>query len=280
MTGSEAMWIKLGSALGAVLLCAPIASAQQETSNIVDTTTLRVCSDPANMPLSSTAGAGFENKIAELIATELKIPVSYTWFPMATGFVRQTLAAGRCDVIMGYVQGDELVQNTNHYYRSSYVIVYKKGGSLDGLVDLNDERLKGKAIGVIAGSPPSDTLAKNGLMGNVRPYALMVDRRFDSPSEQMVKDLEKGDIEAGILWGPIGGYYAKKAGSPMTVQPLVKETKGPRQIYRITFGVRPHDQEWKRKLNGLIAKNQTKINAILLEYGVPLLDEQDALITQ
>ncbi len=274
------MWNKLFAVTGALLICASAATAQQETSNIVDRTTLRVCSDPANMPFSNTAGEGFENKIAELIAKDLNVPVAYTWYPMATGFVRQTLRAGRCDIIIGYAQGDELVQNTNHYYRSAWAIVFKKGVGLDGLANLDDERLKGKKIGIVAGSPPADVLASNGLIGNSRPYPLVVDRRFESPSEKMVQDLEKGEIDAGILWGPIGGYYAKRSATPMTVQPLVKETKGPREAYRITFGVRPNDQEWKRELNTLIKKNQAQINAILLEYGVPLLDEQDALITQ
>ncbi len=274
------MWNKLFAASGALLICASAATAQQETSNIVDRTTLRVCSDPASMPFSNTAGEGFENKIAELVAKEMNIPVSYTWFPMATGFVRQTLRAGRCDIIIGYAQGDELVQNTNHYYRSAWTIVFRKGAGLDDLVNLDDQRLKGKKIGVIAGTPPADVLAANGLLGNARPYALVVDRRYESPSEQMVKDIERGEIDAGILWGPIGGYYAKRSGTPMSVQPLVKETKGPREAYRITFGVRPHDQEWKRELNKLIPRIQPRINAILLEYGVPLLDEQDMLITQ
>jgi quinoprotein dehydrogenase-associated probable ABC transporter substrate-binding protein len=269
----------LAAAFAVFTVAAP-AHAQRETSTIVDKTTLRVCSDPANMPFSNTAGEGFENKIAELIAQELGVPVSYTWYPQATGFVRRTLREGRCDIIIGYAQGDELVQNTNHYYRSAWAIVYKKGSGLDGLINLDDERLKGKKIGVIAGAPPADVLAENGLIGSARPYALVVDRRFDSPSEQMVKHIESGELDAGILWGPIGGYYAKKSSAPMVVTPLVKETKGPRSAYRITLGVRPQDQDWKRELNRLLAKNQARINAILLEYGVPLLDEQDALITQ
>ncbi|MDX2265863.1 MAG: substrate-binding domain-containing protein [Hyphomicrobiales bacterium] len=274
------MILKYLCVAAAAITTASSAMAQTETSNIVDTTTLRVCADPANMPFSNMAGEGFENKIAELVAAELKIPVAYTWFPMATGFVRQTLRAGRCDIIIGFAQGDELVQNTNHYYRSAWVIVYKTGSGLDGLVNLNDERLQGKKLGIIAGAPPGDVLAVNGLIGNARPYALMVDRRYESPSEQMVKDIESGAIDAGILWGPIGGYYAKKSATPMTVTPLVKETKGARQAYRITFGVRPHDQEWKRDLNRLITRKQNDIHKILLDYGVPLLDENDQLITK
>jgi hypothetical protein len=50
--------------------------------------------------------------------------------------------------------------------------------------------------------------------------------------------------------------------------------------YRITFGVRPLDDDWKRELNALIAKLQGQFDAVLLDYGVPLLDEQNNLITE
>jgi quinoprotein dehydrogenase-associated probable ABC transporter substrate-binding protein len=268
------MSIRLFAAVAVMLSCIPAAVAQTEASN-VDTTQLRVCADPANLPFSNTKEEGFENKIADLIGKELGIPVTYMWYPQATGFVRNTLMAGKCDIITGFAQGDELVQNTNAYYRSAWSIVFKPGKGLDGLVNLNDERLKDKRIGLIANAPPGNVMADNGLMGKARPYHLMVDRRYESPSEQMVKDLVAGEIDAGILWGPIAGFYAKRIDPSLVILPLVKETKGPRQAYRITFGVRQRDQEWKRKLNGLIEKNQSKINEILLSYGVPLLDEQD-----
>jgi quinoprotein dehydrogenase-associated probable ABC transporter substrate-binding protein len=268
------MSLRLFAAVSMMLSCIPAALAQTEASN-VDTTQLRVCADPANLPFSNTKGEGFENKIADLIGKELGIPVTYAWYPQATGFVRNTLSAGKCDVILGFAQGDDIVQNTNAYYRSAWSIVYKPGTGLDGLENLNDERLKDKHIGLIANAPPGNVMAENGLMGKARPYHLVVDRRFESPSEQMVKDIVAGEIDAGILWGPIAGYYAKQIDPALVILPLVKETKGPREAYRITFGVRQRDQDWKRKLNALIEKNQDKINEILASYGVPLLDEQD-----
>ncbi len=276
------MLFRLFAAFGAFLIGAGTASAQTEPApNLVDPAHFRVCADPAAMPFSNEKGEGFENKIAELIAKDLGLPLVYTWFPMATGFVRNTLNAGKCDVIMGYGQGAEMVQSTNHYYRSSSVLIFKPGNGLDGIINLDDPRLQDKRIGIIAGTPAADILVANHLMGKAKPYSFVVDSRFESPGQQMVKDIVSGEIDAGILWGPIGGYYAKQANThpPLTVVPLVKETKGPRQAYRITFGVRPHDQDWKRKLNQLIAKNQDKINQILLAYGVPLLDENDQLIT-
>ena len=261
-------------------LVAPLQAAYAQRIDLVNRTALRVCADPANMPFSNDKGEGFENKIAEIIAAELKLPVENTWFPQATGFIRQTLFAKRCDVVMGYVQGDELVLNTNHYYRSTYALVLRKGAGLDGVDSLADPRLKGRHLGVIAGTPPASVMAQLGLIGNAKPYPLMVDRRYESPGERMIADVQSREIDAGILWGPIAGYFAPKANSELTVVPLLKEATGQRMAYRITFGVRPQEDEWKRQLNVLIAKRQGDIDAILLQFGVPLLDEQSNLITQ
>ena len=108
----------------------------------------------------------------------------------------------------------------------------------------------------------------------------MVDRRYDSPGERMINDIRSGDIDAGVLWGPIAGYFAARGGDKLLVVPLLKETGTPRMAYRITFGVRNLEDDWKRQLNVVIAKRQSDIDALLLQFGVPLLDEQSNLITQ
>jgi quinoprotein dehydrogenase-associated probable ABC transporter substrate-binding protein len=255
-------------------------AAEGQRVDLVSRTALRVCADPANMPFSNDKGEGFENRIAEIVAAELKVPVEYTWFPQATGFIRQTLFAKRCDVVMGYAQGDELVLNTNHYYRSAYALVYRAGVGLDGVDSLSDPRLQGKRVGVVAGTPPSNIMVQNGLIQHAKPYPLMVDRRYDSPGERMMVDIRSGDIEAGVLWGPIAGYFAAIGGEKLVVVPLLKESSGPRMAYRITFGVRNQEDDWKRQLNALIAKRQPDLVAVLLDFGVPLLDEQSNLITR
>ena len=262
-----------GAVLAAALLLAAPAGAQ--VIDLVTRDTLRVCADPANLPFSNEAGQGFENKIAELLARDLQVPLAYTWFPQAVGFVRNTLAAKRCDVVVGYVAGGDPVQNTNPYYKSAWVLVHRQGNGLDGIESLNDPRLQGKRLGIVAGTPPATILAANGLIGLAKPYALIIDRRFESPAEQMISDISSGDIDGGILWGPIGGYYAKRAGVPMTVVPLVHETQGPPMSYRISFGIRHGETSWKHRLNDFIAAHQADINRILLDYGVPILDEQD-----
>lgn len=243
---------------------------------LVDRTVLRVCADPGNMPFSNTDEEGFENRLAELVADKLgRSSVAYTWFPQVIGFVRNTLGAYECDVIMGFAQGDELVQNTNHYYRTAYVLVFKPDSGLDGVASLDDPRLKDKRIGVIARTPPATNMVRYGLMKRAKPYPLMVDTRQYHPAEEMIEDIASGEIDAGALWGPIGGYWAKQSEPPLTVVPLVNEKDGSRMVYRITMGVRPADQNWKRTLNEVIRDNQDEINRILADYGVPLLDEQD-----
>ena len=246
---------------------------------LVDPKVLRVCADPRNLPFSNEKGEGFENKLGELFAEKLQKKLDYMYFPQATGFVRMTLAAHRCDVIMGFPQGDDLVQGTNPYYRTAYALVAKQGSGLDDVATLEDARLKDKRIGIVAGTPPATNMAVAGLMANARPYPLMIDTRFDSSSAAMIKDLMSGEIDAGVLWGPMAGYFAKQASPPLHVTPLVKETSGPRLAFRIGMGVRPADQNWKRQLNRLIQENQPAINKILLDFGVPLLDENDKPIT-
>ncbi len=240
---------------------------------LVDPKVLRVCSDPSNLPFSNEKGEGFENKIAELLAAKLGKRLAYTWYPQATGFVRQTLGAFRCDVIMGFPQGNDLVQSTNPYYRSVYTLVTKQGAELDGIDTLSDQRLKGKHLGIVAGTPPSTYMVADGLMATAKPYALVVDTRFDSVGRTMSKDIASGAIDAGILWGPIAGWQARRTDPPLDVTPLLKESGGPALAYRITMGVRPTDQNWRRQLNGVIRANQPAITKILLGYGVPLLDD-------
>jgi quinoprotein dehydrogenase-associated probable ABC transporter substrate-binding protein len=250
----------------------------EPSTELIDPNVLRVCADPRNMPLSNEQGEGFENKIAELLAQKLGKTIAYTWYPQATGFVRNTLAAYRCDVIMGIPQGDDIVQVTNPYYRTTYALLFKPGTGLDGVESLADPRLKGKRIGIVAGTPPSDQMITHGLMPNAKIYPLMVDTRVSSSAQDMMTDLQKGEIDAAVLWGPMAGYYAKQSSTPTTLVPLLKENAGPRMVFRITMGVRYADQDWKRLLNRTIQENQAAINKVLMSYGVPLLDDRDQLI--
>lgn len=247
------------------------------SAELVDPHVFRVCADPHDLPFSDEAGEGFENKLAELFAGKLGEPTSYTYYPQVIGFVRNTLNALRCDVIMGVAVGDDLTQTTTPYYHTTYALVFKPGSGLDGIETLEDPRLKGKHIGIVAGTPPSGVLVEQGLMALAKPYPLTVDTRIEVPSQTMINDIASGQIDAGVLWGPFAGYYAPRAASPLTVVPLLKEHI--QMDFRIAMGVRHSDQDWKRKLNRIIGENQSEIDEILRQYGVPLLDEQGKMVT-
>jgi quinoprotein dehydrogenase-associated probable ABC transporter substrate-binding protein len=260
------------------VLASPLATARAATAEAVDRSALRVCADPSNLPFSNEKGEGFENKIAELLASELGVPVRYTWYPDTVGFVRNTLRARKCDLIIGTASGSELVQNTNPYYRSAFGLVYRKESSL-AITSLDDPTLQSLEIGIIAGTPPATLLAQKGLLGHVHSYQLFVDTRFEHPAQDLVHDVAAGKVDVGIVWGPIAGYFAKQETTPLVVVPLRSEGSPMHLDFRITMGVRPNEPEWKRQVNDLIRKKQPEITRILLDYGVPLLDEQGNPIT-
>lgn len=244
-----------------------------QTSDLVSHDAFRVCADPGNYPMSDKEGRGYENGLAELFAGYLGLPVEYTWFPMATGFVRNTLRANKCDVIMGYAQGHELVLNTNHYFTSAYSLVVPKDGPLAGIDTLSDPALRDLRIGVVAGSPPATHMARYGMMSKAKAYHLVVDSRHETPAKDMLNDLEKGEIDAGLLWGPLAGPLVKAEHPELQVTPLIKETLPPRLFFRITMGVRQGEKVWQRQLNSLIRRHQDEIDVLLSDAGVPLLND-------
>ena len=197
----------------------------QTRPDLVSRDRLRVCAAPADLPFSNKAKEGFKNKIAELVAEELQLPLHYFWMPSGPGFVRNTLMSDMCDLVIGYAAEADLVDHSNPYYASTYVLVTRKGGPLDGVDHLEDPRLRNAKLGVIAATPPVDHLMALGLFEHARPYSLLVDRRFSSPAEDALHDLEAGVIDAAILWGPIGGYFAKQASPPLSATPLKTDTR-------------------------------------------------------
>src|SRR6202521_5432891 len=172
------------SMVGVALFAARAAAsrrvlAQEESKELsielVDPKVLRVCADPRNLPFSDEQGEGFENKLAEFFASKLGKSLAYAWYPQATGFVRNTLGAHKCDVIMGFPQGNDIVQSTNPYYRTSYALVFKPGNGLDGVQTLSDPRLKGKHIGIVAGTPRANNWPPGGLRPTATPFPLAID---------------------------------------------------------------------------------------------------------
>ena len=252
-------------------------SGQQVTGEVGVKTILRICADPNNLPYSSQNNEGYENKIADLFAKKLgNIPVTYSWYPMTSGFVRRTLNAKTCDLIVTFPAIHEFVQNSNPFYNSSYVLMSLEEKNID-VQTLSDHEIKEKKykIGIIHATPPSSYVAKYKLFEQVKFYRQAADPRRQKPWRDMTNDLVDGKIDIAIIWGPYAGYEAKKAKKPIKIFPLTKEEKISRgkMVYRFTMGIRKNEPEWEKTVNNLIKENQEEINKILRGYGVPLLDK-------
>ena len=251
-------------------------SAQQITGELGVKTTLRVCADPSNLPYSNQNEEGYENKIAKLFAKKLgDIPIVYTWYPMTSGFVRRTLRAKLCDLIITFPAVHEFVQNSNPFYTSSYALISleKKDITVDSLSDSQIKEKKYK-IGLIHATPPSSSVAKYDLFKQVKFYVQAADPRKQKPWATIAEDLRNEKIDIGVVWGPYAGYQAKKSEMPLRLIPLIKEEKISRgkMVYRFTMGIRKNEPEWEKTINTLIKENQKEINLILEDYGIPLLD--------
>jgi quinoprotein dehydrogenase-associated probable ABC transporter substrate-binding protein len=276
--GEVAMPSRIGWLAAILFVCAAGQAAAQTPAEAVDRSAFRVCADPGNLPYSNEAGEGFENRIAALFAAKLGVPVRYTWYPDSFGFIRNTLRARRCDIVMGTSTTNELLQNTNPYYRSTFVFVYRKDAGYE-IASFDDAVLKDLKIGVIAGTAPTTVMARKGLLTNIRSYQLLVDTRIDHPALDMLHDVASGAIDVAILWGPIAGYTLKTEALPLAMVPARAPDLKIQLDYRITMGVRANEPMWKREINTLIRDNQAGITRILLDYGVPLIDEQGNLVT-
>lgn len=240
---------------------------------------LRVCADPNNLPFSNESEEGLENKVINLLADELGKEVRYTWFPQSVGFVRNTLRLRQCDLISGITTTSEKVQNTNPYYHSAYAIVQRE--SLQPPIEsMSDERLHSLKLGVVAGTPPGDVLAANGLLGNLKPYHLVADTRRDAPARDAVMDVASGETDVAFIWGPIAGYFSKQLDVPLVVTPLLQENTRIRMNYRVSMAVRFNETDWKRTVNAALSRIQPQIDEILYDYGVPLLNDRGEWLPQ
>jgi len=249
-------------------------------------TAFRPCIDPGNLPFANIEGQGFENRIAELFAQKLGLPVKNYAFPQRMNFIRNTLRYKlpgedfRCDIVMSVPVGYDQVSATTPYYRSTYALVYPRGKGLDqvrtgsDLVALPSD-LRGKLrIGIFDKSPASAWLVRHGLEAQAKPYPMLSPDPEQYPGEIIEKDLAQGKIDAAIVWGPIAGYYAKRVRNvELAVIPLRSEP-GVKFDYEIAMGVRYGEPEWKASVQKLIGENQGAIAAILREYNVPLVNER------
>src|SRR5205814_2419795 len=268
----------------AVVLTLALASANTVAQE--SRTAFRPCIDPSNLPFANEKGEGFENRIADLFASKLGLPVQSFAYPQRMNFIRNTLRYKlpgqdfRCDIVMGVPAGYDQVLATRPYYRSTYAIVYPKGKGLDqvktgaDLLALPSESRSRLKIGIHDKSPASTWLVKHGMEAQAKPYPMLSADPDRYPGELIDKELAQGKIDAAIVWGPIAGYYAKRVGNVELVVVPLRSEPGVKFDYAIAMGVRYGEGEWKEAVEKLIADNQTSINGILREYSVPLVNER------
>ena len=239
---------------------------------------LRVCADPNNLPFSDSTGAGFENRLATLVANEMHSKVAYTWWAQRRGFIRNTLNAGQCDVVMGVPTSFELTGVTRPYYRSSYVFVTRRDRPWD-IRSFDDSLLRRLTVGVqlvgddYANAPPAHALGRRGIVQHVRGYNVQGDYRRTAPPARIIDAVADGDIDVAVAWGPLAGYFAAHDSVPLRLVPVSPQVDLPFLpfVFDISMGVRRADSTFRDTLNAIIVRRRASIDSLLTAYGVPLL---------
>lgn len=249
--------------------CAPDAAARPVRE-------LRVCADPNNLPFTNQRLQGFENEIAALVARDLGATVRYTWWAQRRGFIRNTLNAGVCDVVLGVPSSFDLARVTRPYYRSTYVFLSRRSRNL-GVRSFDDPALRKLKIGVqiigddYANSPPAHAFAKRGIVGNLIGYTVYGDYREDSPPARIVRAVAAGEVDLAVVWGPLAGYFAPRQQVPLDMVPVSPQIDLPFLpfVYDISMAVRRNDPQLQEELDGILEKRRPEIDAILDRFGVP-----------
>jgi mxaJ protein len=248
---------------------------------------LRVCADPNNLPYSDQQEKGFENQLATMIANDLGMQVAYTWFPQRGSFFRKTLDAGECDVVMGVPAGMKGIDTTAPYYRSGYVFVSRLDRKLN-IESLDDPRLHRLRIGIHnlgdtdREAPPVHALTSRGIVSNLVGYNIFGSNLDETdPSSDLIKAVEKGDIDVALVWGPIAGYFARFSPVPLVVSPIEGDASNPNLplSFEIAAGVRKEDDMLKQQLDSELQRRRTEIQHLLVSYGIPQLGLPQARTT-
>ncbi|HET8833086.1 MAG TPA: substrate-binding domain-containing protein [Gemmatimonadales bacterium] len=250
-------------------------------------TPLRVCADPNNLPFSNERREGFENRIAELVGRDLHRPVAYTWAPQWRGFVRKTLGAGRCDVVLGIPASSDRVLATRPYYTSTYVFLSRRDRGLD-IRSLDDPRLRHLRIGIhfvgddYVNPPPAHALARRHIVDNVVGYSLYGNYARPNPPADLVRAVARREVDLAIIWGPFAGYFAPRTGVPMRIDPVTPalDPPGLRFTFAIAAGVRPADTALRTAIDGALARRQGDIARVLRRYGVPLVSTERSVAAE
>jgi mxaJ protein len=258
----------------ALLMAAPAGGGRDAARS---TATLRVCSDPNNLPFSNDRGEGFENKLADMLARDLGTRLEYTWWAQRRGFLRNTLDAGRCDVVIGYPSAADNVQTTAAYYRSTYVFVSRRSRKLR-VGSFDDPVLRHLRIGVQligddgANAPPAHALGRRGLAEHLVGYPVYGDYRKESPPSAIVTAVARGDIDVAAVWGPLAGYFAAHQPVPLELTPVQPRADGPiPQTFSISMAVRRRDTARRERLDRFLRERRGDIDRVLADYHVPVV---------
>jgi mxaJ protein len=233
----------------------------------------RVCSDPNNLPFSNERREGFENEIAEIVARDFDLPVEYTWWAQRRGFIRSTLGAGVCDVVIGLPADYEMALTTRPYYRSTYVFVTRRDRALR-LKSIDDPRLRTLSIGIHlvgddnANVPPGDALAARGIVQNVRGYSIYGDYAKPNPPANLIDAVVGGEVDVAIAWGPLAGFFAARSSDAIDVQPVASAGRAPFQ-FSISMGVRRDDRALRDRLNEVLSSRKHEIDQVLARFHIP-----------
>lgn len=239
---------------------------------------LRVCADPNNLPFSNDKLEGFENRLADLIAADLHAQLRYSWFRQRRGLVRRTLNANACDVLTAMPTDADMVLATKPYYRSTYVFVYRTSDHLQ-LRSFDDPVLRRLKIGLQAigedgaNPPPAHALARRGMVTNVVGFKMWDVDAVENPQGRIIDAVAAHDIDVAIVWGPLGGYFAKRQKTELTVVPVSPaiEPPGIPFVYDISMAVREGNAALKSELDAVLDRRRQEIRKILDEYRVPLV---------
>jgi quinoprotein dehydrogenase-associated probable ABC transporter substrate-binding protein len=241
-----------------------------------DPRSLRICADPNNLPFSNARGEGFENKIADVVAREMRASVSYTWWAQRRGFIRNTLGAGACDVVLGMPAEMTAALTTRPYYRSSYVFVSRSDRRLH-IRSFDDPALRQLRIGVqligddYANTPPAHALSSRHLVGNVTGYTVYGNYAEPNPPARIMDAVSRGDVDVAIVWGPLAGYFATRERVPLDIVPVSPpaDLRFLPFTFDIAMAVRRGDVELRDELDAILARVRPEIERILDTYGVP-----------
>jgi mxaJ protein len=241
--------------------------------------TLRVCADPNNLPFSNRARSGFENRIAELVAGELHRSLHYTWWSQRRGFVRNTLDARRCDLVMGMPSTADRILATAPYYTSTYVFLSRRAAGRP-ITSLDDPRLRRLRVGLhfigddYHNTPAATALARRGIVRNVVGYSIYGDYSKPNPPAALVYAVARGDVDVAIVWGPFAGYFGPRSGVPLVSTPVTPAIDGPRAafVFPISAGVRRGDTALRAAVDRAMDAERPAIRAVLARYGVPIVE--------